>query len=251
MILLHAYSPAFFRLDYAFGGPEFSGIADPGTDEIVRKLEAWQQRLIEMSSDEPHEIHAHAGFNTLTEELRTVASQNDADLVIMGTEGLQDWKDRMFGSSTTEVIRDCKIPLLIVPGTFAFRSPGEVVLATDLATNYRLGDLDPLLWICGEQIDTMTVLHLREDMELTDDQQACKKDLERLLDDIHYTYKELTSGLMPDGLLDYLEENAPDLVVMTRHAHSFIGKILIEQQTDKVSAATRIPLLILPESKHS
>lgn len=248
MILIHAYSPPFFRMDYAFGGPEVSAIADPETDRVIQKLEALQQRLIAMTADEPHEIRTHAGFNSLPEVLRTVASQTDADLVVMGTDGLQDWKDRLFGSSTTEVIKHIGIPLLIVPGTFAFRQPKRILLATDLATNYRLGDLDSLLWICSEQIADLTVLHLREDLELTEEQKACKRDLDLLLSEVPYTYKEGASGLMPDGLLKYLNAHKPDLAVMTRHAHSFLERMLLKQQSEQVSAATPVPLLMLPET---
>lgn len=249
MILVHAYSPPYFRMDYAFGGPEVSAIADPETDRVIQKLEALQQRLIELTSDEPHEILTHAGFNSLPEVLRSVASQTDADLVVMGTEGLKDWKDRLFGSSTTEVIQQGEIPLLVVPSTFSFRQPKRIVLATDLATKYRLGDLDALLWICGEQITDLTVLHLREDLELTEEQEACKKDLDHLLSEIPYTYKEEASGLMPDGLLKYLDKNEPDLAVMTRHAHTFLERMLLKQQSEQISAATQVPLLMLPESK--
>ncbi len=248
MVLLHAYSPAFYRLDYAFGGPEVSAIADPDTERVLRLLEELELHIRGEFPEMAHEIVIHSGFNTLPEELNTVAQQRDVDLVIMGTQGIRGWKDRIFGSSTTGVIRHCHIPLLVVPEGFSYCPPRKVVLATDLATEYRTGDMDPLLWICGEKVDALTVLHLTEDLALTAEQLQCKEELLALLQDIPYRYEEIRSGLMPDGLLEHLTKISPDLAVITRHSHSFWEKTLLEQQSEAISAAIDIPLLILPES---
>lgn len=249
MVLLHAYVPAFYRLDYAFGGPEVSAIEDPDTALVLSKFQQLQDKIEEEFPSHYHEVDIHGGFNTLPSELNKVAEEREADLIVIGTEGITGWKDKLMGNTTSTVIKNCHIPLLVIPESSQYKMPKRVVLATDLATTYRMGDLDSLLWICGEQIEKLTVLHLKEDLALTAEQEVCKRELRSLLRDQTFEYRELEKGLMPDGLLEYIDDHEADLTVITRHKHTFLERAILRQHSESISSAIHSPLLIIPESE--
>jgi nucleotide-binding universal stress UspA family protein len=59
----------------------------------------------------------------------------------------------------------------------------------------------------------------------------------------------VTMGLPPDQILDYSEANAVDLIAMSTHGRSGIGRWVFGSVTDKVLHAGEIPVLVVRAAK--
>jgi len=89
------------------------------TDAVDEELRTNAERAVEAVTDAAHD----AGVDSDTvvrqgrpgEEIRLYAEEIDADLIVMGTRGVDDHERRMLGSVSQDVITEAARPTLVVP----------------------------------------------------------------------------------------------------------------------------------------
>jgi nucleotide-binding universal stress UspA family protein len=54
-------------------------------------------------------------YGTAAEEILNQVIECSADLIVMGTQGLEGTKRLVFGSTTERVLRESRVPVLAVP----------------------------------------------------------------------------------------------------------------------------------------
>jgi len=55
----------------------------------------------------------------------------EADFVIMGTQGASNLKSIFMGTNTTELIKKCSRPVLVIPADYKYQAPKNIALAAD------------------------------------------------------------------------------------------------------------------------
>jgi nucleotide-binding universal stress UspA family protein len=61
-------------------------------------------------------------FGSAADEILKQVSECNADLIVMGTQGLEGTKRLVFGSTTEHVLREAKVPVLAVPAPHCQRA---------------------------------------------------------------------------------------------------------------------------------
>jgi nucleotide-binding universal stress UspA family protein len=57
---------------------------------------------------------------------------------------------------------------------------------------------------------------------------------------------ELEGALMPDAVLEYTEAYPVDLLVMMNRKHSFLERLMLRQNIDRIGFQVQIPLMVVP-----
>jgi nucleotide-binding universal stress UspA family protein len=245
---LHTYSPAFYRMDYVVGGPSFSAIPDVGVDISLMGLEKTVQDVRDVYDNPKHRYEVVSSFNTLTDEIRELVDKKDIDLVVMGTQGASGAKEVFLGSNTVFVIRKATVPVMAIPEKVKYHPVRNMLFPSDYLTRYAPADLQPILKMARMHQARITLLHVMEDNGLTMAQKEHKAHLERHLEELEYETVELEGKLMPDAVLEYIEEHPADLLVMMNRKHSFLERLLIRQNIDKIGFHVPIPFVVVPDS---
>lgn len=246
--LLHTYSPAFYRMDYAIGGPSFSAIPDVGVDISLMGLEKTVADIREAYANPEHHYEVVSSFNTLTDEIRELVTKKDIDLVVMGTQGASGAKEVFLGSNTIFVIRKATVPVMAIPEKVKYHPVRTILFPSDYLTQYSPEDLLPVLQMARMHQARITLLHVIEEEGLTGEQKENKAYLERHLEELEYETVELEKELMPDAVLKYIEEHPVDLLVMMNRKHSFFERLMIRQNIDKIGFHVQIPFVVVPDS---
>ncbi|AHM58530.1 UspA domain-containing protein [Flammeovirgaceae bacterium 311] len=200
-------------------------------------------------------------FSFITEELDVQVELLDADLVVMGMRGSSEER-KIFGNSTTSIIRHAKYPVLVVPEEAHFTGIEKILFACDyksLAANNRLKLMYELALAFDARVQ---VLHVeKEEEELvqlgayTGDNEGKRYgsmigsvNLDPLLLNIRHEYKYLGEDNVVKGIDRGVEEYGADLLVMVPHKSSFWDTLLERSKTCKMALNTHVPLLALPNS---
>ncbi|MGB5668127.1 MAG: universal stress protein [Maribacter sp.] len=245
---LHTYTPAFYRMDYMLGGPEFSAIPDVGVDNSLAGLEKTLENVIEKFHNPKHIYEIISAFNILTDEINELTDKKHIDLIIMGTQGATGAKEIFLGSNTVHVIRKAKVPILGIPAGYKFRRIEKILFPTDYLTKYKNDELYSAIEIAKMFLTPITVLHVKDEYELTKDQEENKKQLELLLAQIPYEMKEVRGTRMPKAVFDYIEENDIDLLTMRNRKHSFLERMMTRQNVEQIGFHVKIPFLVIPDT---
>ena len=246
--LLHTYTPAFYRMDYLVGGPSFSAIPDTGIDVSIAGLEKTMANIQSRYSNPKHEFKTISAFNLLTDEINNLARAKDIDMVIMGTKGATNAREIFLGTNTVYVMRKAKIPVMIIPENVSFTPLKRFLFPTDYWTRYKREELDFLVdtaKFCNSEI---TVLHVKEEYELTESQEDNKKHLAECLAAVPHQFEELKGALMPNAVMDYVADHKFEFLVMMNRKHSILERILWKQNIDQIGFQVKVPFLVLPDT---
>jgi nucleotide-binding universal stress UspA family protein len=245
---LHTYSPAFYRMDYVVGGPSFSAIPDVGVDISLMGLEKTVADVKEAYANPKHQYEVVSSFNTLTDEIRELIQKKHIDLVVMGTQGASGAKEVFLGSNTVFVIRKSTAPVMAIPEKVKYHPVRNILFPSDYLTRYLPEDLQPILQMARMHQSRITLLHVMEEDGLTESQKSNKAHLERHLEELDYETVELEEELMPDAVLKYIDEHPVDLLVMMNRKHSFLERLMIRQNIDKIGFHVQTPFVVVPDS---
>ena len=246
--LLHTYTPAFYRMDYLVGGPSFSAIPDTGIDVSIAGLEKTMADIQTKYANPKHDFQTLSAFNLLTDEINQLAWEKDIDMVIMGTKGATGAKEIFLGTNTVYVIRKAKIPVLIIPENASFTPLDKILFPTDYWTRYKNEDLDVLVDTAKISKSEITVLHVKEEYELTDNQEDNKDHIAQCLADVPHQFEELKGALMPDAVMEYIDDQQFEFLVMMNRKHSFLERMLWKQNIDQIGFQVQVPFLVIPDT---
>src|SRR6056297_116412 len=228
---LHTYTPIFYRMDYAMAG-----------------LEKTLKDVQEQFPNKNHSFEIVSAFNTLTDEVNELSEKKNIDLVVMGTQGATGAKQFFMGTSTVFVIRKAKVPVMAIPNNCKFKPVKKVLFPSDFSSPYKKTEVYDIIESAKIHGAEIIVFHIKEEYELSETQLANKGQLLKHLRNTPYKLVEVRGKLMPDAVLEYIEEHEIDLLAMMNRGHSFFEKILIKQNIDQIGFHVHIPFLVVRDT---
>ncbi len=179
--------------------------------------------------------HSHAG-PTYDVVLRFIKN-NQIDLVVMGTTGAYGLKGKLFGSNTAGLIKNLKIPLMVIPHNAKLTDPNRMGISTDLKFGINDEVYDPARRIAlafGSKVSFFNITEHCAEGELC----QIETDFGTDIDFVYGTDLE-------QGINDYLDEENIDLLVLVSEKHSLMHSIFKPSVTKTMAKHLNIPMLIL------
>ena len=245
---LHTYTPAFYRVDYVMGGPEFSAIPDSGVERSLAGLEKTLERIEKLLPNPKHRYNTLSSFNTLTDEINEVTRERNIELIVMGTQGATGAGEIFLGTNTVHTLRKAKIPVLVIPNEYAFAPINTILFPTDYWSDYKKEELGFLLDFTKSMDAELIVFHVNEEDDLTPAQQTNKKLLAEKLNDIKHRFVLDRNRLMPTAVYEHLEESNAGLLAMMNRKHNFFERLLIRQNVEVFGFHVDVPFLVIPDT---
>lgn len=176
------------------------------------------------------------------------ANEGKPDLIILGTDGVDNLADRMFGTTTSNVIENVECAVLTVPEGADYRGIHRIAYATafkeeDIETLKELLDFAALF---GASVH---VVHISEIDAPTDEDQHRMEELEE-----HFiksseagkiAFDMARASDISEGLEEYVEREAIDILVMFKEKESFWERLFNPSLTKKIALHGKKPLLVL------
>lgn len=246
--ILHTYTPTFYRADYMIGGPIYSAIPDMGVDVAQAGLEKTLVDIELKFKNTKHNFKTLSAFNMLTDEVREVVERENIDLVVMGTQGATGTKEIFLGTHTVHVLRKSKIPVLVIPKGYIYQETKSILFPTDYATPYIKENLQCIMDVAKMHDAKLTILNVKDDYSLTDDQIANRKSLEVFFGALDYVFRQIKGKLMPDAIHEFIAQHNIDLLTMMNRKHSFLERLLTKPNVDSIGYHTKIPFLVIRDT---
>jgi nucleotide-binding universal stress UspA family protein len=182
-----------------------------------------------------------------SDEVKVLSDDLSTDLVVMGMKGAGGI-DKLIGSTTTNVIRKLRTPVLVIPADCKFLPIKNITYASDFSymVSPRLFSLLlKLIKAFEAKIHIINVHRQKEEMKTM--QMEGKVSLERIFEGVEHTFDDITHPSIMQGINEYMQTHASDLLVMVEHKHSFLERIFSKDHTTAMAYETKSPLLILQD----
>jgi nucleotide-binding universal stress UspA family protein len=188
-----------------------------------------------------------------------VAKKEKASLIAMSTHGRTGLSRWVFGSVTEKVLRASPVPVLAVPSFLgvggdavprgARELPFRKILAPMAAEEMSLEVLPPLAEFARLFGSTVRLLHVCDWVECTVPMHELRMAYERLREEGVSAEPELKQGDPAVGILESCRQEGADLIAMTTHGRSGVGRWVMGSVAEKVLWASNVPLLVVRPAK--
>jgi nucleotide-binding universal stress UspA family protein len=189
----------------------------------------------------------HLEITTSTFEQAIAARASQCDLIVMGTNGAENYYQQVFGSNTYQVIEEAKCPVLMVPSGCSFKPIHNLVYAYDDETN-PIFLIDQLKKVVIPLDIKVEVLHIVE----TEPSEKNDRKIVRMKSSIQARFPTGSdwsvdfqySDDVPRALNQYMKKQDAEILALTFHHRSLIDNLLTEDVIKKMSVIAEYPVLI-------
>lgn len=242
------------------GQLDAEGVANPSMvsfaiQEKVRQSKNLMNETIRSAIDKidtPREtqsnIHVNIEMGVINTKIAEVAAGYHTDLIVMGTHGEQRILDRMFGSTTSNILKQAPCPVLVIPESARFEEKMILGYATDLM------DADPFeIWKASKLLKafepTIKCIHFNT-------KQATNKDKLKELSvyfaevapDLDITFHNLQVKDKVQSMNEFVEKQNINMLVMYKPQRNFFAALFHRSFTEEMAMQIAIPLLVVKEN---
>lgn len=183
-------------------------------------------------------------------ELKDIANEKEADLIVMGSHGVSGLKELFVGSNTEKVVRNSEVPVLVVKGAPVLAAFKNAVFACDFSKD----DIIPyqkaktLLNTLECTLQLLYVNSPYDKFKSTEEQQklfsvfleAAEEDtalLNEIISVSDYTVER--------GILQYANTHKTDLIIMATHGKKGLAHFMDGSISEDVANHATLPVLTI------
>jgi nucleotide-binding universal stress UspA family protein len=220
----------------------------PAKAEMDRKLydeaEAQLAKLAANVAQRGIRTEAFCHLGEVIPTLRKVISEGDSDLVVLGCQGEHFLPNNPWGSTTTTLMEDTRIPILAIPSYAPVKYPRRFILATDKECPKNLRQLSPLLTLLDTDRTRLLLFHYQQSTERA----SPDREYAKLLEGIKYRFYYQVDDHQPigDAIADFAFLTSADIVVVTHREDHWLTAP--DSVARRISWTATVPVLILQDS---
>jgi len=252
LVLLHVVEhPATWAYDLPM---DTSGLMKTLTTRSTAELKRIAKRA--EAANVPVEAVVREGETD--DEIRTLATKQKVDLVIMGTHGRRGLERFFIGSKTERLLRTLPIPLLTISSNVRVTPAGvkNILVTTDFSEGTAEA-VDYALSIGRRCRAQVTLLHVLDDVQADVSGRyrdillrSIRRDLENLVPpaDIKScpVAVRVDIGIPIRRILPLIKKEKFDLIVMNIHGKTMLDRVTLGSTAEKIVRAAPIPVLVIP-----
>ncbi len=184
-----------------------------------------------------------------SDEVRELVKEKGIDMVVMGMKGAGGL-DKIIGSTTTNVIRKVKVPVLIIPHDASYTSVKHITYASDFSDKTQIELFKPLLELAELFQAKIHILHVQRPHEpVKADELVSARTNADIFASRDHEFVTIQDQSITHGIHEYLQHHSSDLLAMIAHRHSFFERVFSKSYTAAMAYETRIPLLVLHDQE--
>lgn len=246
--LLHSYEVnSSMVTDYLGVDKEFTLTM---LSDLEKKLDGVKENIHQSDNTE---VDTFISTYSLFDAIEKVSDEKKSDLIVMGTLGGSGLKEKIWGSRTSSVIGNTKIPVMVIPNGYTWKKPEKILFLTNrFQKNPKI--LNYIFELAGLYMaNVMVSVFTDTDDEKADIYLENKKNIAEYESFLKNNYNEntltsihLTGTDFEQTLQNFIKENDIDVLVMVTHQAGFWKRLFFPSRTERMSYHTKIPLLAIP-----
>lgn len=214
--------------------------------KLYSEASGWLSELGASVSERGIQTLVSAYRGEVVPTLKKIIADGDCDLIVMGCQGESFLPDNPWGSTTTSLMEDNRIPIIAVPGYAPVKYPRRFLLATDKECPNDLRQLSPLLKLLDTERTSLLLFHYQQATEEATPHRAYAKLLQGIKHRFYYQADDHQS--IGNAVVDFADLVATDLLVVTHREDHWLSSNKQGSVARRVTWSTSVPVLILQDS---
>ena len=217
--------------------------------DIVHEQMAAAKKIVK---DYSIQVQTFIKEGDLNESISDLAQSKHADLVIMGTEGVNFAYQDLWGTHSSSMVESKKIPIIVVPENYkgSLTKNAEIVFATD----FKGTDYIPEFFVeIAENLQAnVNVFYDTEPYKerVNIEYESREYDfIKNLFTNAKVTMNHSHRDNLIDAVEEFINSKNASLLVMIAHERGFFENIFHKSVTKQMALHSIIPFLAIPDQK--
>lgn len=218
-------------------------------EEFVKKKLASLQKVIlqESLQNGLHSCEVVISEGPIVQKTLEFAEKIIANLIVVGTEGLNDFKEQVFGSRSSRLVLQSDRDILVVPRKAFFKRPRKLVYASDYVEEDKLA-IQKVVEFASFFNSEIDVVHISTRSRVMD-KAVHKSMLEEIkpfvkYDMVNYVLKSFRDDIAL-GFENYLQLAKGDILVTLSKKKDFFDQLFSKNLSRKMSYFITKPLWVI------
>lgn len=206
------------------------------------------EKIQALENNSNHTFSLHSIQDDTLSAIKTLVAKRDVEMVIMGTKGASNYKNKAFGSHTINVMENLTIcPIIGVPYDVEDISINNIVFSTSFKTHYKRREFSHLVELSAMHDATISVLHVNENNSLNTSQLESKQLLEECLEGVSFNFHEVKNSDVAVAVKGFVKDNHCDMIAFINRKHSFFSTLFNTPMVQELGMFSKVPLFIMHE----
>lgn len=183
----------------------------------------------------------------VVEETLKFATEINADLIVTGTEGINDFRENIIGSKASRIVVDSAQDVLVIPRKVFFKKPRKMVYASDYMEEDKLA-IQKIVEFAKFYDAEIDLVHVSASQKALDKSlhQTMVAEIKPFIkhDKVNYVLKSFRDDLAL-GLESYLQVNKADMLFTLSSKKTFFEKIFSQNLSKKMAYFINKPLWVI------
>lgn len=191
-------------------------------------------------------VNADVEIGTPASIIADMAKRDEADLIVMGTNGEHNALEKLWGSVTTAVIEQAHCPVWVVPEHAGYGKINIAAYATDLdeADPYHIWAYGKLLAPFSPVIRCVHV-NINKSMDQALDFSSLGSFFANHAPALQIQFDTLQGDSVSAALEAFTQAHEVDLLAMYAPHHSWWERLFLRSETKAMALKTKVPLLLM------
>jgi nucleotide-binding universal stress UspA family protein len=175
------------------------------------------------------------------------AGRVGADMIVMGTEGINDLREHIIGSKTSRIVEEAEIDVFVVPRKVFFKKPRKLVYASDYLEEDKIAiqKIIEMAKFFDSEIDIVHVSSTHKAIDKSLHQEMINEISPFVkYEKVSYVLKSYRDELAL-GLENYLQTSKGDILVTLSKKKSFFDQIFSKNLSKKMAYFINKPLWVI------
>ena len=243
--LMHAYIDELYEAKKDYSNSDFEAFKKNLISVIENKMATLLAEIKKFSPNPKHTFYTLLQNGTLIDESNDIVDRENIDLLIMGTLGESNQKNKTFGSNTIQVLKYVKCPVMAIPKGYASYSPKKLLFTTDYQLPYKRRELKLISTLAKSFVAKINFLYVSNFESLSHRQEDNKSFLESCFRSNLIEFHSKQGKDLTNAINTFIQEYDIDLLIMVNSRHSFLENILYKSTIDAIGLHIKIPFLVL------
>lgn len=191
-------------------------------------------------------FHPIVAYDSLVDAAKSVIKSKDIQLSVMGSNGVTNAKEVVFGSNTIKMVRHISHPILVIPSEFKFQPIQNTVLPLhdyDKLSDESFQDIVSFIKQIGGRVHALRICPKGEaPLEATTD----KKALTSFLNPVPFEYHNVHNIPLNYVVDCFIQTHKIDMLMLMVKPESFFERFFKNSSTKKITNDLSVPLLVFP-----
>lgn len=193
-------------------------------------------------------VHVRVNRSPLVRAIIETISAENADLVILGSNGTNINNISHVGSNVVNISKLSPVPVVVVPPACHYELIKRVVMACDFNKVKDSIPLEPLKKLLSRHDVELLVVNIDKQArhKNADPQMLAEEtDLHQMLKEYHPKYYYSEADDIINGILNFANVHHSQLVIALPHKYSFFQSLLHNSVSHELSIKSAMPVLLL------